>query len=293
MISVLILTKNEQQDLPGCLHSVAWSDDIYVFDSLSSDRTVEIANEFGARVAQRPFDDYASQRNAAIHGLTFKHRWVLVLDADERMTPELTAEMLEFVAASPAGVSACRMRRRDFLYGSWLKHAQISPYYLRLVRPDKVRYEREVNEILKVDGSIFDLKQPFDHYPFSKGMSHWLEKHNRYSSLEAVQVMKARGGETRFSVWEAFFNRDFHERRYHQKELFFRLPFRPFVKFLLVYFVKLGILDGRAGFTYAVLQAIYEYMIVLKTRELKMAEDVRSGRHDRVARGVSASQRQS
>lgn len=271
MISVLILTKNEEHDLAGCLDSVAWSDDVHVFDSLSEDATVAIARSRGAKVRQRPFDNYAAQRNAALHGLKFRHPWVLILDADERIPDALQKEMAQTTSIASDDVAAYRIRRRDFLDGTWLKRSQLSSWYIRLVRPERARYEREVNEILKVDGRIVELAQPFDHYPFSKGMAHWLAKHNTYSTMEAQHIVRSRGNRARFSVLQAFVNRDFNERRFHQKELFYRLPFRPLVKFILVYFFRFGFLDGRAGLTYSALQAIYEYMIVLKTRELEAA----------------------
>jgi glycosyltransferase involved in cell wall biosynthesis len=268
-LSVLVLTKNEEQDLPDCLKSVACSDDVHVFDSLSTDRTADIARAHGARVTQHPFDNYANQRNAALHGLAFKYPWVLVLDADERASAPLLGEIQAFLAAPPERTAACRMRRRDFLGNCWLKHSQISPYYIRLVQPSRVRYERQVNEVLRVEGDIHDLAQPFDHFPFSKGMRHWLEKHNAYSSMEARCFLDSQQGAVQFSWHQAFAARDFNERRYHQKELFYRLPLRPLLKFLYVYLWRRGFLDGSAGFTYATLQAIYEYMIVLKTRELR------------------------
>jgi hypothetical protein len=111
-----------------------------------------------------------------------------------------------------------------------------------------------------------------DHFPFSKGIGHWLERHNSYSTLEARQIMENRRGRVAFSLRKAFVNGDFHDKRFHQKELFYRLPFRPIVKFLLLYVGKRGFLDGHAGLTYAVLQAMYEYMIVLKVRELEGAK---------------------
>jgi hypothetical protein len=185
------------------------------------------------------------------------------------MPESLYAEIASIVAYPPAGVVACRMRRRDYLGTSWLKHSQISPYYIRLVRPAHVQYVREVNERLLVGGDVYDLKEHFDHFPFSKGIRHWLDKHNAYSSMEAECVLAARKGQTRFSLLKALFERDFNERRFHQKELFYRLPARPLLKFLYVYLARAGFLDGRAGFTYAALQAIYEYMIVLKTAELE------------------------
>ena len=267
MISVLILTKNEQQDLPGCLASVSWSDDLHVFDSFSTDGTIDVAHEVGAKVTQRVFDGYASQRNAGLHELNFKYPWVLILDADERIPVLLKDEIAQFVAEMPLSVVAGRIRRRDYFFGTWLKHAQISPFYVRLVRPNKVHYEREVNEVLVANGDIADLHQPFDHFPFSKGIEHWVSKHNVYSTMEAKLITQTGDGE--FSIRKAFFANDFNERRFHQKALFYRLPFRPLIKWLYMMFVRGAVLDGKAGITYSFLQAIYEYMIVLKTRELR------------------------
>ncbi len=268
MISVLILTKNEEMDLPGCLASVAWCDDIHVFDSFSTDATARVAEQVGATVTRRTFDGYASQRNAALRGLSFRYPWVLIVDADERIPPALASEMCRFVS-DETGFVAGRIRRRDYLSGCHLKHVQASPLYIRLVRPERVAYEREVNEVLRADGLVKDLREPFDHHPFSKGLSHWVDKHNVYSSLEAKEVLRSRQGANPVSFRDAFFARDFSERRFHQKELFYRLPARPLVKFLLLYVLKRGFLDGRAGFVYATLQSIYEYMIVLKTAELE------------------------
>ena len=271
MISVLILTKNEERDLPGCLDSVAWCDDVHVFDSLSTDRTVQVAQERAAHVAERPFDNYAAQRNAALTTLSYRHPWLFILDADERIPAELVPALQAFVQSAAPGTDAARIRRRDFLFGRWLKHCQMSPYYIRLVRLGKVHYEREINEVLKVDGKVVDLPGHFDHFPFSKGLEHWFAKHNQYSSMEARELMKTRMGEYPLSLRTAFFGRDFNERRYHQKELFYRMPFRPLVKFLYLYGLRRGFLDGRAGFSYATMASIYEYMISVKVTELRLA----------------------
>lgn len=267
MISVLILTKNEEQDLPACLESVAWSDDVHVLDSFSSDRTLEIASAAGAKVTQRVFDGYATHRNAGLKGLHFLHDWLLILDADERIPTALKEEMLGIAKRADDSHSAYRIQRRDFLYGTWLKHAQISPFYIRLVRHQRVHYEREVNEVLIVDGSIGELSQPFDHFPFSKGMRHWLDKHNIYSSMEAERWLAENSGEFSFSWKSAFFGKDFNERRYHQKGLFYQFPGRPVLKWFYMMVLRRAFLDGRAGVTYATLQSIYEYFIVLKQRE--------------------------
>ena len=266
MISVIVLTRNEEQDLPGCLDSVAWSDDIHILDSESTDRTVQIARDRGAKVTTRRFDAYAAQRNAAMQ-LPFRYPWVLVLDADERPTPELSAEMQQAVTTAPADVSGFRMRRRDFLWGTWLKHAQMTPFYVRLLRVGQVHYTRDVNEIVEVQGRIVELHAPFDHFAFSKGISHWVAKHNGYSSKEAE--MLASGEAVRgASLRQALFARNFHERRVAQKAIFYELPARPLVKWCYLMFVRGALLDGDAGIMYATLQGFYEYLIEVKCREL-------------------------
>jgi len=268
MISVLILTRNEQQDLPGCLTSVSWCDDIHVFDSQSTDDTVSIARAAGAHVYSRTFDDYASHRNAALRTVPFKYSWLFILDADERPTLELSREMQQIAVAAPDQVAGFRLRRRDFLFDTWLRHAQISPYYIRLVRPERAHYTRAINEVLEVDGLVAKLSYPLDHYPFSKGIARWVEKHNLYSTMEAELIVRERGLQHP-SLWTALRGADFHTRRLHQKAIFYRLPARPLLKWLYMIVARGAILDGRAGLTYATLQSLYEYLIVLKTRELR------------------------
>jgi glycosyltransferase involved in cell wall biosynthesis len=272
VISILILTKNEQQDLPGCLFSVAWSNDIVVYDSCSTDSTHNIAVSAAARIIERPFDNWASHQNWGLRNIAFYNPWVFYIDADERLTPEAVAE-LQAIASNPdPQVVAYRIRRRDFFQGRQLRYVQTSPWYIRFFRPEFVHYERLVNPFTVVDGPVGDLQHPLDHYPFSKGLSHWIARHNSYSSFEAQQILQNRASQDPFSLPAAFFERDFNRRRFHQKELFYRLPARPLIKFLLLYILKRGFLDGRPGFTYALLQSIYEAMIVLKVQELEQPQ---------------------
>lgn len=267
-ISVLILTKNEQQDLPACLASVAWSDDIHVYDSMSTDNTFKIAEQFGATVTQREFDTESIHKNWGLSNIPFKHQWVYHSDADERVTPELAIALKAFVE-NPGEYVALRVRRRDYLMGTWLKNVTPSPFNIRLFKLGSVRYERLTNPISIVDGAVADTDKFFNHYPFSKGITHWFDKHNRYSTLEAAQIVDNRKATAPFSLWKVMFSQDSNERRYHQKELYYRLPFRPFVMFILLYFIKLGFLDGRAGLIFVTLRSIYEYMIVLKVNEIE------------------------
>ena len=162
------------------------------------------------------------------------------------------------------------MRRRDIWWGRWLKHAQISPFYVRMVRVSRAHYEREINEVLVVDGDIAELTQPFVHYPFSKGLDHWISKHNTYSRMEAEVV--AKGLFIKPDWRTALFGGDFSERRVHQKAIFYGLPARPLIKLIYMLIVRRAFLDGWPGVRYAILQAIYEYFIVLKTKEMQAAK---------------------
>ena len=264
-VSVLILTLNEEINIEQCLDSLSWCDDVVVLDSLSTDRTVALAEERGARVVKRPFDNWSAHQNWAVTNIDFRHPWVLYLDADERCADDLRDEVLER-ARSGATEAAFRVRRKDFFMGQWLKHAQLYPsWFVRVFRPERIRYERLVNPVAIVDGATGELQSHIIHYPFSHGVSHWIARHNRYSDLEAIEAAKVRD---RFVPGGSLWSRDPNERRRALKDVFFRLPARPLVKFLYYYGWRRGFLDGRAGLTYATLQAIYEYMIACKGTEL-------------------------
>ncbi len=266
-VSVIIITKNEEGNLPGCLASVAWCDDIHVLDSGSTDRTREIAEAAGAHFSIRPFDDFSSQQNFAMETLPFKHKWVFNLDADERATPELSAA-IQRVPETAGDVVCFRVTRRDFFQGTWLKHVQATSTYQRVFIQGKMRYERLVHPIQIADGPVGELTGYLDHEPFSKGISQWVDRHNQYSSYEARMRHDDKGKPKQVSLIKALFDRDRGTRRIQQKEIYYKLPLRPIVKFLWMYVWKLGFLDGRAGLAYSLLIVFYEYLIILKEREL-------------------------
>ena len=270
MISVVILTKNESVDIAGAIGCVSFSDDVHVFDSISTDGTQAIARGLGATVHERAFDNYAAQRNASLTQPAFRHDWLLVLDADERPSPQLVLEMQSAVANAPADVDGFRLRRHDYLWDTWLKHAQITPFYTRLVRRGRARYVREINELLEVDGRILELRAPLNHYPFSKGIAHWVAKHNVYSTMEA-QLLASGAATADASLRNALFAKDRGVKRAAQKSLFFKLPMRPVFKWLYMMFVRGAVLDGYAGLTYSTLSSFYEYLIELKRREIVRA----------------------
>lgn len=266
MISILILTKNEEQNLPSCLRSVPWCDDVVVFDSFSEDGTVELAKAAGARVVQRPFDNYAAHRGAALSGLEYRYPWVLMLDADECVSPELAAEIRTFAVEAPQDITLGRMRRKDMLMGRWLRRSSGYPtWFGRLVRPGQVRVEREINEEYHTEGRIHHFQEHLVHFPFNKGMDYWLDRHNRYSTMEARTLQEERHAPI---SWPGLFSRDPVARRKHLKQLAYRMPGRPFLVFCYLYFLRLGLLDGRAGLTFCALRGIYEHMIDVKCREL-------------------------
>jgi glycosyltransferase involved in cell wall biosynthesis len=265
-VSILILTLNEESNIGACLESLSWCDDIVVLDSVSTDATCSIAEAKGARIVSRPFDNWSAHQNWAVNHIQFRNPWVLYLDADERCTPALRDEVLARARAD-APEAALRMRRKDYFMGRWLKHAQLYPtWFIRLFRPERIRYERLVNPVAIVDGPVSNLQEHIIHYPFSHGISHWIARHNRYSDMEAIEAAKVHEG-TRSSarLWTS----DPNERRRALKDVFFKLPARPMVKFFYYYGWRRGFLDGRAGFTYASLQAMYEYMIECKSSELQ------------------------
>jgi glycosyltransferase involved in cell wall biosynthesis len=267
MISVIILTHNEETNIGRCLDSVSWSDDILVVDSFSEDRTVEISKRCGARVIQRAFDDFSSQRNFASEQGNLKYEWMLHLDADEIVTPELRAELQ---GAALGDKDAYRVSSKLIFCGKFLRHAGLFPWYqVRFGRKQALRFkqvghgQRETLE----PSRIGTLKSSLLHFNFSKGLSDWIERHNRYSTAEAQQNVY---GYTDDDVPILdLLSAETDRRRRAAKRIFRRLPGRPTIRFIYMYLFRGGILDGKIGFTYCRLLAWYEWLIVLKEREIK------------------------
>ncbi|TCR83632.1 glycosyltransferase family 2 protein [Rhizobium sp. BK376] len=272
MISVCILTLNEERNLPACLAALSWCDDIVVLDSFSTDRTVEIAKEAGARVYQRAYDGEDRQRMFALKGIEYKHTWVFMPDADEITTDELRDEMLAIAADPTRPESFFRIRYKNMFMGRWIKHSSLYPTWMtRFFRPDRIiRFEREEHAIPIGDGPEGRLKEHYLHYSFNNGLRAWYEKHNRYSSSEARETVESlRGGSV---SWHKVFSSRSEVRRRGLKELSMRVPFRSQARFMYMYIVRGGFLDGLQGYHYCRLIAAYEYMIVIKTKELQRRE---------------------
>lgn len=265
-VSVMILTKDEEINIRACLECLGFSDDVVVFDSYSTDKTLDIASEFpNVRVVQRKFDNWSAHQNWGAQNIDFKHPWVLYIDADERLDHAFATEIMK-TADPGAPKAAFRLRRKDMFLGRWLKRGTLYPTWIvRLYRPEKIRYERLVNPVAIVDGEIGELSGHLIHYPFSKGIDQWFERHNSYSAFEAEEMLKVIGGKRRPIT--GLFSKDPNDRRATLKDIFFRLPLRPHIKWLYYMFWRRAWLDGMPGITYARMQYLYEYMIVIKARE--------------------------
>jgi len=268
MFSIYILTYNEELDIAACIESAMLSDDVIVVDSCSRDRTVEIASQYPVRVIEHPFESHGKQRTWMLENIPAKYEWAYILEADERMTPALFRECCE-VIHQPELVGYYAAERVMFM-DRWIKHStQFPRYQLRLLQIGKVWFtdyghtEREVCE-----GSTGFLTETYPHYTCGKGMSRWIEKHNRYSTDEAQETLhQLQSGRVNWK--KLFFGKTEVERRHALKDLSLRLPLRPLVRWFYMYFMLGGWRDGEAGFAWCTLQGFYEYLIVLKVKELK------------------------
>ena len=262
MFSIAILTLNEEQDITACLASVAFCDDVLVFDSFSRDATVERAKAAGARVIQHPFADYASQRMACLELGGFRYDWVFMLDADERFTPSLHTEIEQELSRPNNSHSLYRLRRKDHLKGRWIRGSSGYPtWFGRLIKRGEVRITRTVNEQYETDGSVGLLQEHFIHHPFSKGVSRWMARHIDYSDGEAAALSTER---RQTMDWAGFLHRDPARRRRALKRLYYRLPLRPWWVFAYLYVWRGGFLAGQSGYHYACLKMSYEMMIDAK-----------------------------
>lgn len=279
-ISVLIPAKNEEQNLPACLASLERAAEVFVVDSQSDDRSLEIATATGAKVVQFEFNGHwPKKKNWALDHLPFSHDWVLIVDCDERITPELWDEIE--TAIQRADFDGYYLNRRVFFLGTWIRHGGKYPdWNLRLFRHRAGRYENlqtadiantgdnEVHEHVMIDGPVGYLKQDMLHEDF-RDLYHWLARHNRYSNWEAQVYYNLLTGMGDGGTIGADLFGDAVQRKRFLKKIWVRLPFKPLLRFVLFYIVRLGFLDGRAGYIYGRLLSQYEYQIGVKLFELR------------------------
>lgn len=267
-VSVMILTYNEEMNLPLCLSSLTWCDDIVVIDSFSVDQTENIARAAGTRFYQHQFDGFASQRNYGLQEISYDHQWVLMVDADEVVPTVLVEEITAKISQCDAETHLFKMRRKDYLLGRWIKRSSGYPtWFGRLAKIGHVSgVQRGHGEEYHAEGTADFLDNCLLHYPFNKGFHSWMEKHNRYSTVEAELAFK--NGP---SIWRLsdLLGSDAVQKRKALKALAYSLPARPLLMFSVLYFFRGGILEGRAGLTFCLLRAFYEFMIDCKLHELR------------------------
>jgi glycosyltransferase involved in cell wall biosynthesis len=278
MISVVILTLNEEVNLPACLASTAGCDDVVVLDSGSTDATVEIARSAGARVFVNRFENFARQRNHAINAISFRHEWVFHLDADETLTPALIAECAAF-ASSPAASSldGAFVAPRMIFRGRWIPHCTDYPaWQARFVHARRFRFIEAGHGQREAPGMrLARLRHSYDHNLSSQPESEIRAKHIRYARAEAAAFMASR--RTLSALGKALKSSEPLVRRRALKEASYHLPARGFLRFVYQYVLRGGFLDGRAGFAYCRLLAVYEHAIAGEIRRLKATPPLSQG----------------
>ena len=279
-VSVLIPAKNEEKNLLTCLESVARADEIFVVDSQSSDRSTEIVKSYGVNLVQFYFKGtWPKKKNWSLDNLQFRNQWVLIVDCDERITPELWDEIATRI--KDPNYNGYYINRKVFFLGKWIRHGGKYPdWNLRLFKHKEGRYENlktegventgdnEVHEHVILTGNVGYLKNDMLHEDF-RDLFHWIERHNRYSNWEAQVYYNILRGKVEAGTIGASLLGDVVQRTRFLKKIWVRLPFKPFLRFILFYFIQLGFLDGKAGYIYGRLLSQYEYQIGVKLYELK------------------------
>lgn len=242
MVSAIVLTKNEAKSLPRCLQSLLWCDEIVVIDNFSTDDTVKISHKYRGQVYQRDLgDDFAAQRNFGLQKA--RNDWVLFVDADEEVSSLLRQEITAKIQ-SQTSYQGFYLKRKDFFHGRWLKYGETGQTILiRLAKKNANHWFRPVHEVWQISGPVGYLKNPLLHY-HQISLSGFLERINRYTSINAKYLFDQGRRETIFSV-----------------------VFFPLAKFIQNYFLKLGFLDGFPGLIMAFLMSFHSLATRVKVWE--------------------------
>ena len=271
LLSVIVLTKDEEANLPDLLTSVGpLRPAIYVVDSGSTDGTRDLARDAGCTVVEHPFETYAAQRNWAFDNLPITTPWTLCLDADERLTSELAAEISSLLEGPDPAVDGYMLRKRTHFMGRWLRWGgQYPAHHLRLFRSGKGRCEdRLYDQHFVVDGPVGRLRHDYIDI-ITDSLTNWIERHNRWATLEAQEML---GSETTGQVAPNWRGTPIERKRFLRMKVYRHAPLfvRPFLLFLFDYVIRLGFLDGRAGLVFHVLQRFwFRFLIDAKIYELQ------------------------
>lgn len=264
-IAAVVLTLNEETDLPRALRSLSWCDELIVLDSGSTDHTYEIAEEYGARFVkhiQSPPFLITDQRNWALDHADISSEWILFLDADEEVG-ELLAKAIRSCINSPVALDAYELTPRYWFLGRWLKHTQGYPnWHPRLVRRRKAYFEGGVWESFSHGSRVGKVKVPYEHYAFSKGFDDWLERHCRYATWDASEILAFNTNEGKYRIHTV-------RHKYLRKLAAKYFWFRPLARFVQKYLIQLGFLEGWQSLLFCLMMFSYDLMTVVKVIEAK------------------------
>ncbi|MEK7451572.1 MAG: glycosyltransferase family 2 protein [Patescibacteria group bacterium] len=289
-LSVIILTYNEEIHIGRLLENIAgFADEVFIVDSYSTDKTLEIAEKYGAKIIQHPFENQAQQFNWALDNLNIKNEWILRLDADEYLTPELKNEIADVLlntetsdvskidgdvrTSDVQNINGFYIKRRVYFMGRWIKHGGYYPaWFLRLFKKGKARSEQRAMDehIVLLDGKAEKLKNDFidDN---RKDLTWWIGKHNNYASREVEEVLKETRNK-RQEINAGGISGQTARKRWMKDNFYYRLPlfFRAFWYFCHRYFFRLGFLDGKEGLIWHFLQGFwYRFLVDSKIYEMK------------------------
>jgi glycosyltransferase involved in cell wall biosynthesis len=263
-LAVVILSYNEEANLDQALGSVSgWADEVFVVDSYSTDKTVDIALRYGSTVMQNRFQDYAKQRNFALEHLPIQSEWVFFLDADEWPCEALKMEIRRVISAQPEE-NGYYLKRRVIWMGCWIRRGYYPTWILRLFRRGKGRCEdRQVNEHMIVEGKVGYLQNDFMHED-RKGITDWISKHNSFATREAEELVKELHEPGYQEVDARLFGAQAERKRWIRHRLWSRMPIllRPFIYFFYRYVLRGGFLDGKEAFVYHFLQGLWFPLLI-------------------------------
>jgi glycosyltransferase involved in cell wall biosynthesis len=283
-IAIMIPTKNEEANLPFALASVrGWADQVFVLDSGSTDQTKGIAEEGGATFVHHDWEGYARQKNWGLANLSITADWVFILDADEVITPELREDLLRVSRENRCEENGFYINRFFIFLNRRIRHCGYYPSWnLRFFRRGKARYEeRDVHEHMIVDGKVGYLRHDMEHND-RRGMEFYIAKHNHYSTLEARELFKIEQGLEAGTMTFSFWGGPIERRRWIKHKLWPKLPARWLIRFIYMYGLKLGVLDGFTGFHFCLFLASYEHQISLKLFQLRRDAKASATAHPRL-----------
>ena len=274
-LSVIILTYNEEKNIEECLKSVYdWVDEIFIVDSGSTDKTLEIAKSYTDKIYQHPFKDYGKQRNWAQDNLPINKEWIFHLDADERVSSELSEE-LKGIFSRPVDIAdGFLVSRKTVFMGRWIKHGGHYPaYHLRIFRKDCGRCEDRIyDQHFYVNGKIKTLKKDIID-TVTSDLDNWVFRHNRWASLEAVETIQNkvyRRTHKNYKIKPDIKGNPVEKKRWLRRK-YYTLPIfiRPFFYFIYRYFFRLGFLDGKEGLIFHFLQGFwFRFLVDAKIYEM-------------------------